>query len=158
LWVFVSRENPTTAPLPGMFLTRAPRTVCGTMLPRPEKNPADPISLATAHMLALSVAVAVDKCGNAPRPQAFNPCETPRRARMNTEDSYRRSAERCRQLAARAKSEEERQLLLKLAESWDWLTHDRDRPAEHRDSKARNAEGEGRMLLSHNAKTKGLQR
>jgi hypothetical protein len=77
---------------------------------------------------------------------------------MNTEDSYRRSAERCRQLAARAKSEEERQLLLKLAESWDWLTHDRDRPAEHRDSKARNAEGEGRMLLSHNAKTKGLQR
>lgn len=62
---------------------------------------------------------------------------------MNTIDSYRRSAERCRQLAARAQSEGERRLLLKLAESWDWLTHDTDRPAGHRESPARNAEGEG---------------
>ncbi len=62
---------------------------------------------------------------------------------MNTADSYRRSAERCRQLAARAQSEAERRLLLKLAESWDWLMRDTDRPAEHRDPKVRNAEGEG---------------
>jgi len=40
---------------------------------------------------------------------------------MSNNDFYRKSAERCRELAARARSEEERKLLLKLAESWEWL-------------------------------------
>ncbi len=63
---------------------------------------------------------------------------------MNAIGSYRKSAERCRELALRAQSEEERKLLLKLADSWDWLARDADRPADgRRTSEARKADDEG---------------
>jgi hypothetical protein len=63
---------------------------------------------------------------------------------MNTIASYRRSAERCRELAERAESEEERKLLLRLAESWDWLTRDVDLPADRRRNlQPQKTKGEG---------------
>jgi hypothetical protein len=43
---------------------------------------------------------------------------------------YQRSAERCRELAARAESDEERNLLLRLAESWDWVSREGDAAGE----------------------------
>ncbi|HWP26141.1 MAG TPA: hypothetical protein VNL39_07335 [Xanthobacteraceae bacterium] len=63
---------------------------------------------------------------------------------MNTIDSYRKSAERCRELAARARSEEERKLLLKLADSWDWLARDTDPESDgQQNANARKADSEG---------------
>ena len=59
---------------------------------------------------------------------------------------YQERAETCRKLAGEAKSSEDRELLLKIVDTWDWISRDNE-PAnsnEPADSTAPNSKTNGR--------------
>lgn len=43
---------------------------------------------------------------------------------MKATTPYQERAARCREMAAQAKSDEDRELLLKIADTWDWISTD----------------------------------
>ena len=56
---------------------------------------------------------------------------------MKTITVYQEYAEKCRELAAQAKSAEDRELLLKIADTWDWIARDNEpQSAENRNRKS----------------------
>ena len=52
---------------------------------------------------------------------------------MRTVEGYRQHAAECRQLAARARTPEEREMILKMVETWEELAVDREKMLKSRE-------------------------